>query len=103
MPQFTFRALERDYQWYDRMDEANAALRSAVPPGSSFWKALDTLRSAGAQCVGDNRDRRLARCTYSERIIIDDYHPADAIWTVLLHLQDGEAVDLTMSRDIDKR
>lgn len=100
---FMFEKLEYDYQWYGHMRNANATLTRAVPSGTPFWNALDTLRNAGARCSGDDRDPHLARCTYSERITINDYYSADAVWTVLLHLEDGKAVNVTMSRDIDER
>ncbi|WP_218036663.1 hypothetical protein [Sphingobium sp. EM0848] len=100
---FTFERLESDYRWYADIRNTDAVLVRAVPPGTLFWNALDTLQNAGARCSGDNRDPRLARCTYSERIVLNDYYPADAVWTVLLHLEDGKAVNATISRDIDER
>ncbi|WP_150295494.1 hypothetical protein [Sphingobium estronivorans] len=100
---FTFEALEGGYQWDGHLGSANAALVRAVPFGIPFWDALDTLEAAGARCTGDMRDPRLARCTYSARITINDYYPADAIWTVVLSQEDGKAGGLTLSRDIDER
>lgn len=98
-----FEKLERDYQWEGGMRSANKALAQAIPPLTSFWMALDTLKAAGAQCSGDNRDASLAHCVYSQRITIDDYYPADAVWKVSLRLKDGKVGSLSLDREIDAR
>ncbi|APL93329.1 hypothetical protein SIDU_01650 [Sphingobium indicum B90A] len=99
----SFEKLERGYQWTGDTDSAKAALTQAIPPGTSFWTALDILKAAGAQCVGDIHDPSLAHCTYSERITINDYHPADAVWEVCIRLQDGSATSLVLDREVDER
>ena len=98
-----FASLERDYEWDGKMRKAEDALGQTIPPGTSFWTALDTLKAAGARCAGDVHDPRLAKCAYSERITINDYYPADAVWTVIFHLDDGKAGRLMVSREIDER
>lgn len=100
---FTFEGLESDYQWYGDMQHAKASLLQAVPIGTSFWGALEMLEKAGARCSGVAGDPRSARCSNAQRITINDYYPADAIWTVALHLEDGKADNITVTRDVDER
>lgn len=95
-----FTRLERDYNEGTTLLQARATLANAIPKGSAFATALDTLKQAGARCEGDTRDATLARCTYAERITINDYYPGDAIWEVSLHLRDGMADGVTVDRRV---
>lgn len=98
-----FDEFERGYQWYGDTRESNRVMLRAIPAGTSFWAALEMLRAVGARCVGDIHDPSLARCAYSERIAIHDYYPADAIWTINVHLDDGKASSLTLTREVVER
>ena len=99
---FTFEGLERDFQWYGDIQHATASLLQVVPIGTSFWEAIETLETAGARCSGVAGDLRSARCVKALSITINDYYPADAVWTVALHLEDGKADDIMVTRNIDE-
>lgn len=100
---FRFQTLESDYEWDEDMAKARAAVASAVPLGTPFWKALDLLEHAGARCVGDRHDPQIARCTYSDWVTVHDYGRADLYWTAVVRLADGQVQSLSLDRLIDEK
>ncbi|WP_449469961.1 hypothetical protein [Sphingobium chungangianum] len=57
-PSLQFTVLEDDYQWNNDIEKARTTLAREIPPGTSFWSALDVLEEAGAHCTGDRQDPR---------------------------------------------
>lgn len=100
---FRFQTLESDYEWDEDMAKARAVVASAVPLGTSFWKALEVFEHAGARCAGDRHDPQIARCTYSDWVTVHDYGRADLYWTAVVRLGDGQVQSLSLDRVVDEK
>lgn len=44
----------------------------------------------------------MIECVYSQRITVDDYYPADIVWTTVLHGEGARVVQISIRRELDK-
>ena len=102
-PSLQFTVLEDDYQWNNDIEKARTTLAREIPPGTSFWSALDVLEEAGAHCTGDRQDPEIARCVYSDWMMVHDYYRANFYWTAVVHLDDGKVGSLTLDRTVEEK
>jgi hypothetical protein len=102
-PPLQFEDLENEFGGVDRLVSAKTALQTAIPVGTTMATALVTLERAGAHCRPARQDGQLQNCAYKQRITVDDYYPADIIWTVTLLADTATVKSLSVNRILDRR
>ncbi|WP_162986844.1 hypothetical protein [Sphingomonas paeninsulae] len=84
------------------MPAAQAVALIAIPVGTPLSDARATLERAGARCNMQRLHPSIMECIYAQRVTVDDYYPADIIWTTRLHGDGVRVTGMTVSRAFDK-
>jgi hypothetical protein len=101
-PRLKFEELENEFGCVDHLVSAKAALQAAIPVGTTMATALTTLERAGAHCRAPGQSWQERNCVYKQRITVDDYYPADIVWTVTLLADTAMVKSLTIDRILDQ-
>jgi len=97
-----FADIETAFGQTDQLPAAQAAVAAVLPIGMPLPDALATLVRAGAHCQPQGRNAEVIECVYSQRITVDDYYPADIVWTTVLHGEGARVAQISIRRELDK-
>ena len=101
-PALCFEAIETAFGEGNLLPAAQIAVGAALPIGTPLPEAQATLERAGARCRPRRREPEVIECMYFQRITVDDYYPADIVWTTLLHGESARVAQISIRREIEK-